>query len=77
MPWVEKDIRAILLLYQRCQTHKTLPEPGGVFNQREEIMAAFDILDNEIAAWRQKEFEDQRSRVEQRQLLGKTLKAYG
>lgn len=63
MPWVEKDIRAILLLYQRCQVHKTLPDAGGVFNQREDVMQLFDVLDSEIAAHRMKEMEDQRAAV--------------
>ena len=63
MPFVDRDIRALINLYRRCRDRRCLPESGGVMDQPEVLMAAFDAIDNVVAE------HQRRSREEQEQEL--------
>jgi len=45
----------LIALYNHCKAFHALPEPGGVMEQDPEILAAFAIIGDEIAAWRERE----------------------
>jgi len=44
-PWETR----IMNLFQRCRERRALPCAGGVLDQPEDIMQAFDVIDDAIA----------------------------
>jgi hypothetical protein len=60
MPFVDKQIKARVALYNRCRTNNVLPESGGILDQPESLMRDFDFIDGVVA-------EDARRRQEERE----------
>jgi hypothetical protein len=46
MPEVKEAAAELIGLYERCKAHNALPYPGGVLDQPEWIMQAFDTIDH-------------------------------
>lgn len=55
MPWVGRDVKTIIQLWKRCRDRQALPESGGILDQPEEIMRAFDAIDETIDRFRKTE----------------------
>lgn len=70
----EPDQKALYYvgLYDKCKSMKVLPKAGGLFDQDDEIMTAFHVIDERIAIYkRNKEWEMQRKlEIERIQSLG-------
>jgi hypothetical protein len=58
MPWVDKGTRSIIQQWQRCRDRGALPEDGGLFDQPESIMTAFDVIDQVVVQHKQQKAED-------------------
>lgn len=48
MPEVVSEDIAVLKLWGRCKSRGALPMPGGVFDQPEWLMDAFDAIDSAL-----------------------------
>jgi len=70
MPKVENDDVAVLRLWGRCKSLKTLPLAGGILDQPEYLMEAFEVIE----AARQSVVV-RREEAEQGALLKKKLEA--
>lgn len=60
MPWVDKKTLSIIQLWMRCRNRQSLPEQGGLAEQSEAMMRAFDCIDAEVAEFRRKQEESER-----------------
>jgi len=69
MPWVDKNTRAVILLWKRCRDRGALPEPGGLLDQPEYLMEMFDVIDSEIAKFRQRQEDEQLSQKRHQEML--------
>lgn len=58
MPEMDRRTAEMMALYQRCAERKCLPYAGGVLDQPEELMRAFDVLDERLAAFRRRKRQD-------------------
>ena len=58
MPDLDRRSEALLSLYQRCLERKCLPYAGGVLDQPEDLMRAFDAIDERIALHKKKMDEE-------------------
>lgn len=63
MPWVDKGTKAVIQLYQRCRDRRVLPQAGGLFDQPEALMTAFDTIDAVIATYRQNQVEEDKAKA--------------
>jgi hypothetical protein len=69
MPEVGRDVAFYLNLYRQCSTWNILPESGGLFDQRWEIMDILNIIGAEVDRWKQKRMADERADVEKQTML--------
>lgn len=53
-----------LKLYQRCRERRALPFAGGVMDQPEDIMQAFDVIDEAIASKKKRDQESDSREME-------------
>ena len=49
MPFVDRDTRSRIDIFNRCRNNGALPEEGGVLDQPESLMSDFDLIDALIA----------------------------
>jgi hypothetical protein len=61
MPEAGPDVLGLIRTYQRCEARKCLPYEGGVLDQPEDILAAFDVIDGEVTQFEQRKKEEQQS----------------
>jgi hypothetical protein len=55
MPRPTGDTARVMRLYRRCRDSKALPAAGGMLDQPADLIEAFDIIDECVAAKRAKE----------------------
>ena len=66
MPKPDRWVLWTLKLYQRCQERKALPCSGGVLDQPDELMEAFDVIDNVVARHKKAAADRQQRDIELR-----------
>ena len=71
MPQVGRDVLAVMRLYQRCRDRRALPVAGGLLAQPEAVMAAFDCIDGQVAAWRAEQAEQGEAERMKREMAAK------
>ena len=57
MPHLDKASESLITLHRRCRESRVLPEPGGLLDQDENTMQAFDVIDGAIRAHQKSERE--------------------
>lgn len=68
MPDISRDVAFYLNLYRQCSTWNILPEKGGLFDQRWDIMDILNTISVEVATWREKKIADEKSAIEKSQM---------
>jgi len=69
MPEVTKDVGFYLNLYRQCSTWNKLPEAGGLFDQRWEIMDILNAISAEVSKWRDKKMSEEKEQMEKEEML--------
>jgi hypothetical protein len=70
MPVVEKDVKTLILLYQRCKEWNQLPAKGSIMDQPERIMDLFDEITRTVNIFKEKQEEDRMSELRKDRLAG-------